>query len=391
MSRQGTLLIADISGYTAFLTQAELTHAQDILDSLIETLLAHLQPPLTVAKLEGDAIFCHAPDGTFLLGQSLLETVETAYCAFARALELMRIQTTCTCTACRMIPTLGLKFVVHHGEYLERQVGGRHELSGPAVIAVHRMLKNEVVERLGVKAYAFYSLAVLDALGIREAAEAMLPHAETYEHLGEVPGAVTDLAPVWQHAQAHERVAVADADLWFQLETAIPVPLPAAWDYFNDPTRIVQWVKGTSFTVTGKLQGRIGTGSVQHCAHGPQKTTMRIVDWLPFEYFAADTVGFFGGMNRWTVAFQPVKREGQPDATRMLLRVGRYHGRAGLHALFIRLVRPLLKPLMRKGFAEAPGTIAQLYAQDVAGGTVLPAPGPAPTRADLTHELAETA
>jgi hypothetical protein len=72
--RSGFLLIADITGYTAFLTRSELEHAQDILRSLFDALLALMQPPLVVSKLEGDAVFAYTLDDQFLRGQTLLET-----------------------------------------------------------------------------------------------------------------------------------------------------------------------------------------------------------------------------------------------------------------------------------------------------------------------------
>jgi len=39
MTQQGFLLIADITGYTTFLTKSELEHAQGILDSLLKSVL----------------------------------------------------------------------------------------------------------------------------------------------------------------------------------------------------------------------------------------------------------------------------------------------------------------------------------------------------------------
>ena len=51
------LLIADISGYTAYLAGVELDHSQDILADLIGTVVTALRPTFRLAKLEGDAAF----------------------------------------------------------------------------------------------------------------------------------------------------------------------------------------------------------------------------------------------------------------------------------------------------------------------------------------------
>ena len=61
--QQGCLVIADISGYTAFLAGSELQHAQGIPDELLGDILKTLAPPFETANLEGDAVFCYAPAG----------------------------------------------------------------------------------------------------------------------------------------------------------------------------------------------------------------------------------------------------------------------------------------------------------------------------------------
>ena len=49
--QQGYMVLADISGYTSFLTQTELDHAHEILSDLLETILGRLKPLLTIHKI----------------------------------------------------------------------------------------------------------------------------------------------------------------------------------------------------------------------------------------------------------------------------------------------------------------------------------------------------
>ncbi len=77
----------------------------------------------------------------------LLDTIERCYFGFRRRRRDVRQATSCECNACSRIPDLDLKFVVHHGEAILQKVAGRQELLGSDVIVVHRLLKNEVVER----------------------------------------------------------------------------------------------------------------------------------------------------------------------------------------------------------------------------------------------------
>ena len=53
----GPLLIADLGGYTRFLTGTELDHAHDILADLIGVVAEALRPSIPIEKLEGDAVF----------------------------------------------------------------------------------------------------------------------------------------------------------------------------------------------------------------------------------------------------------------------------------------------------------------------------------------------
>ena len=56
----GYLLIADISGYTQFLTSSEMDHANPILQSLLEALVEQVGDPLHFWKMEGDAILAYS-------------------------------------------------------------------------------------------------------------------------------------------------------------------------------------------------------------------------------------------------------------------------------------------------------------------------------------------
>src|SRR4051794_12385962 len=74
-------LIADISGYTEYLSGVEIDHAQDILADLISTIVTALKPTLRLAKLEGDAAFCFAPTDK-VDASVLLDAVERCYFGF---------------------------------------------------------------------------------------------------------------------------------------------------------------------------------------------------------------------------------------------------------------------------------------------------------------------
>ena len=194
-------LIADISGYTGYLADVELDHAQDILADLIGAVVTALRPNFRLAKLEGDAAFTFATAET-IDGSMLLDTIERCYFGFRRRRRDVRQATSCECNACVRIPDLDLKFVVHHGAAILQKVAGRQELLGSDVIVVHRLLKNEVVEKLGINAYALISQACIDASDIDPAALGMREHTETYDRIGDVPAWAHDLERRWQEEEA---------------------------------------------------------------------------------------------------------------------------------------------------------------------------------------------
>jgi hypothetical protein len=76
-------LIADISGYTGYLADVELDHAQDILADLIGAVVTALRPNFRLAKLEGDAAFTFAT-AEKIDGSMLLDTIERCYFGFRR-------------------------------------------------------------------------------------------------------------------------------------------------------------------------------------------------------------------------------------------------------------------------------------------------------------------
>jgi hypothetical protein len=188
-TQHGYLVLADISGYTAYIAGTELEHAHEIISDLLEVILGKFRPLLTLSKLEGDAVFCYAPESALPRGETLLELVEATYVAFRDRREGVRRHTTCTCRACQSTPMLDLKFMVHHGDFIVQDVAGIRELAGSDVNLIHRLLKNHVSEATGWKAYALFTEAGLDHMGVRPTS--LVEQPEAYEHLGEVKTFVT--------------------------------------------------------------------------------------------------------------------------------------------------------------------------------------------------------
>jgi Protein of unknown function (DUF2652)/Polyketide cyclase / dehydrase and lipid transport len=303
-------LIADISGYTGYLADVELDHAQDILADLIGAVVTALRPNFRLAKLEGDAAFTYMP-AEKIDGSMLLDTIERCYFGFRRRRRDVRQATACPCNACVQIPDLDLKFVVHHGAAILQKVAGRQELLGSDVIVAHRLLKNAVVAELGVSAYALISQACIDATALDPSALGMRQHTETYERIGDVPGWVHDLERRWQEEEARGRVRVSEKEAVVDLSAATKVPPQVAWEFLTRPGQRMSWQPWvTEVTIEGAAGGRRGLGSSNHCMHGKDAVIEEILDWRPYDYVTDRTIlATPDGPLRvlHTVEFEPVR------------------------------------------------------------------------------------
>jgi uncharacterized protein YndB with AHSA1/START domain len=283
-------LIADISGYTGYLADVELDHAQDILADLIGAVVTALRPNFRLAKLEGDAAFTFQTAET-VDGSMLLDTIERCYFGFRRRRRDVRQATSCECNACVRIPDLDLKFVVHHGEAILQKVAGRQELLGSDVIVAHRLLKNEVVEELGIDAYALISQACIDASDIDPAALGMREHMETYDRIGDVPAWAHDLGRRWQEEEDRARVFVSPDEAMFEVTVPTTVPPQVVWEFLTKPGQRMSWQPWvTEVEIKGATGGRRGVGSANHCRHGKDAVIEEILDWRPYDYVTDRTI-----------------------------------------------------------------------------------------------------
>src|SRR5207247_8532549 len=209
--QEGSLVLADISGYSKFVAQTEVDHSWSILHELLDTMVRSVQGRMDVSQVEGDAIL-------FISGLStpdVIAALERTFIDFHRRLRDMQTVTTCPCSACANISMLKLKFVVHHGKFSRQRLGSVEQLHGTDVIVAHRLLKNSVPS----KEYLLVTDAVLDRLptGTRDR---FTPHTESFD-LGAIPGGYKELAHLWAEARARARQRVAPAEAQVNSEVTV--------------------------------------------------------------------------------------------------------------------------------------------------------------------------
>lgn len=204
---RGPLLLADISGYTSFLQAVTLAHKDDafvegavpdayaMMSSLLDGIVGCVVPPLTLSKLEGDAVFAYAVDSELVpRGAAMLDLLTECYADFRRRVSTARDIWPCWCDACSRIDVLDLKFILHAGTFVIQEIAAARELVGPEVVMAHRLLKSDADGLVGRSAYALITADAASRFAIPT--EAALPIVETYEHYSPISAYVFPLQEV---------------------------------------------------------------------------------------------------------------------------------------------------------------------------------------------------
>ena len=352
------LVIADIAGYSGYLAGVELDHAQDILADLIDTVVRALRPAFKLAKLEGDAAFVWVATET-VDGPALRDVIEGCYFAFQRRIRDIRQASTCECNACSRIPGLDLKFVAHHGAVARQRMAGREELVGTDVVVVHRLLKNRISEDMGMPAYALYTDALVEAMGLADpSAAGMHEYRESFESVGEVVGWVTDLRAAWEAERRRVRTKVTDDDAFPAARISAAVPREILWEWTTSPARRIRWTSGVTEVAEDLASGRRGIGTVNHCAHGKNVSIEEVVDWVPPEYVTKRINMQVPGVPRLLVTMELIARG--PAQTDLVFRTSRPR------SIKDRRVAEAMWDQIRPGVEQDGATLIELAAADAA-------------------------
>lgn len=348
-TQTGHLVLADISGYTAFVADTELEHSREILNELLETLVRSMAEHLKIGQIEGDAIFG--------LGERLpsdpLAWLEETFFRFHRHLNRIKEVTTCPCKACANVGMLTLKFVCHHGEYLPQAFMGKETFVGNAVNAVHRLLKNKVPSRE-------YLLVTSEALALfpPQMRAMMTPHREEYD-LGAVDCGWIDLSHLRADKRAHDEVkSVDDAGAQLRTDTIVEAPKDAVWTVLTDPAQRQRWMGVQRIDYKAGARHTL-VGAEYHCIHGASaESVFRVAEALEPDRV---TISFaiMGTLIWWTTQLA----DASGGRTRMIsrLRLEPAGGPVGA-------VRGLMVKQIMKGYATKYAATIAKQAEELARG-----------------------
>jgi hypothetical protein len=176
-----------------------------------------------------------------------------------------------------------LKFFIHFGSFGIQQISNYSELVGSDINLLHRLLKNNVTETTGFRAYALYTDPAIQMLGAGDLVETMTPHHEAYEHLGEVKVWVQDMHPVWEKNGVLLQLPSRLIGFGHSSKSISSMPRERVWDYLIQPEFRNTLIGSDRMEIANRSNGRIAPGSIYQCYHGDKMVPQTILEWQPFE------------------------------------------------------------------------------------------------------------
>ncbi len=268
LASEGTFVLADIGGYTQFLTGVGIEHAKEITSHLFNSLLKCNRERWKVANIEGDCIFFYRPGRE--PPDELLEHIRTMFEVFCdRTIDIAE-RASCPCGACTRTGALTLKFIVHAGEYDTQRIGNREELIGPDVVVAHRLLKNSV----SLPEYALITRAY--APGDLPTGLPALPGREQYDDVGAVEHICLDLSPVRAEHEESRQVFVTADGAQVAVTREIDAPPEMVWEAVAEVDYRRQWQK--SVKQDDVMEGKQGAiGAIHRCIHNDGSKFVHVV------------------------------------------------------------------------------------------------------------------
>lgn len=262
MATEGTFVLADIGGYTKFLTGVGIQHAKETTEHILNRLIKSAGGGWKVANVMGDCVFFYsekreAPEATYRRLQAMHEAFQDTQLDITSG-------STCRCGACDRSEDLSLKFVVHAGEFDVQNIGGRKELIGQDIIVATRLLKNSVPVRE-------YVIATAAAAGVAEASGAPMQQGrDELESIGLMEYSYVDLGPVRDAYKRSKEFYVTAEEADLNIVGEIDAPAAVVWEAVTklDKRRLWQVTISKMEHIQGPADA---VGEVHSCVHGNAK------------------------------------------------------------------------------------------------------------------------
>ena len=270
--RQALIFIPDISGFTQFVTETEVSHSKHIIEELLEILIDSNKIGLEISEIEGDAIlfykFGKAPSAS-----ELTEQVKEMFSRFHLHLKNYERHRICNCGACSTASNLAIKFIAHYGEVTINTIRQYKKLFGKDVIVAHRLLKNDIDSNQ----YSLFTENLSNACetwnDIHDKTWSPLQYAEREYDSGKISYCYVSLQPLLDQLPdltAEDFSIKGMTTRLLEYEEIIEAPLELVLNVMADIPWRSKWIPGTLETVTDMNTTLTQIGQTHKCmANGP--------------------------------------------------------------------------------------------------------------------------
>jgi hypothetical protein len=234
--------IPDISGFTKFVSETEISHSQHVIKGLLEVLVDSNTIGLKVSEFEGDAILFYRHGAPPPLGD-FVEQARRMFVGFHTLLKKIELSRICQCGACAGASGLTLKIVAHLGPAGELKVKEQSKFIGTGIIVAHRLLKNSVPERE-------YLLLTRELLGLSGNAGGdpglFMDGVDRYDEIGDVPYQYMSLGRFREEVkvQPPEPFVVKNPCTVMEVSRRIDAPAAVVFETLTDLPGRMKWVDG---------------------------------------------------------------------------------------------------------------------------------------------------
>jgi hypothetical protein len=258
MTENSLLFIPDISGFTEFVNETEISHSRHIISELLETIIEADTLGMRVSEIEGDAVVFFLQGRIPDLGE-ILDQARKTFEAFHSHLKLYERDCICPCGACQTAHRLSLKFVAHGGTIETLRVQEFEKPFGSDVILAHRLLKNDVQDN----EYLLLTDGLPDATGGLPPWAKLVPGSSVYDSLGEISYRHVPLGSLKDGIPEHPARRKATKGT-HSVSAAIHVPLPVAetFELISNLDLRLLWTRGVDELIYDR--GRVNRAGTRH-------------------------------------------------------------------------------------------------------------------------------
>lgn len=260
------IFIPDISGFTDFVNNTEISHSRHIISELLEIIINSDITGMSVSEIEGDAVLCYNDVPPPL--SELIKQCEHTFKNFHSHLRRYDTERICRCGACETASQLSLKFIIHSGQVEKIKIKDHEKLHGPDVILAHRLLKNSIDSR----EYLLFTDRVQTDTDFLATAPDWLEiqkGKDSFDKLGEVPYSYVSLKKL--HDQLPDAPAVTFPELSqekVKYKEMIAASVDRVYENFTNFEKRMEWNEDIKDIVMhGNNLNQ--TGTLHTCLVGP--------------------------------------------------------------------------------------------------------------------------